>query len=112
MELWPPKRPKKCLKINPGQRSTKAADEGNGTDDSDWEESSDEEKAAAKEKLVKRRHRPEGSKVVDDGDRASYVSRLEEWHEARTEEDLGLDSKYEALEGGLRVPARIWSRQA
>ena len=48
--------------------------------------------------------------MVDDGDRTSYIRRLEDWHEARTEEDIRLDSKYEALEGGLRVPERIWSR--
>jgi len=91
-----------------------------GTDDSAWESSDQDEKAeddlgAIKRKIGGKFKRGGGSggsngRVVDDGDREEYVRRIEEWHANRTETDVRLDSKYEALEGGLRVPQRLWSQ--
>ena len=84
-------------------RAEKEEEYDHGTDDSDWESSSDEDGSdlgRIKEKFSSSKKR--STKVCDDGDRTSYVNRLEEWHAARTNDDLKLDSKYELLEGGLR----------
>ena len=34
------------------------------------------------------------------------IHRLQEWQDSKVDSDL--DSKYEELEGGLRVPAKLW----
>lgn len=33
---------------------------------------------------------------------------LQEWQDSRLSDDLELDAKFEELEGGLRVPAKLW----
>ena len=45
---------------------------------------------------------------MDDGDKDIYLERLQDWQDSRSEESVRLDSKYEELDGGLRVPAKIW----
>ena len=35
-----------------------------------------------------------------------YCFRLQEWQDSKTDSDM--DSKYEELEGGLRVPSKMW----
>lgn len=77
--------------------------QGWGTDDSDWESSSSSEELVAPD-LKRHKKRREGQ-TVDDGDRDMYLDRLQEWQETETDE---LASKYEELEGGLRVPAKLW----
>ena len=98
-------KPSKSRRKSVEDREASRAEEeyDHGTDDSDWESSSDEDGSdlgRIKEKFSSSKKR--STKVCDDGDRTSYVNRLEEWHAARTSDDLKLDSKYELLEGGLR----------
>ena len=67
-----------------------------GTDDSDWESSDDERKRRKK------------NQALDDGDKEEYIYRLEKWQ--KEEGDDMLDSKAEELEGGLKVPYKIWEK--
>ncbi len=72
--------------------------------DSDWESESDSEISPLKKLRTKTRN----SETIDDGDRDLYIQRLQAWQDSRTKSDTDLDSKYEELDGGLRVPLRIW----
>ena len=78
------------------------------TDDSDWESSDKEEKNddddAINEKIAGKK-KPQKFRTIDDGDKDIYLERLKEWQDSTA---LAIDSKYEELEGGLRVPSKIW----
>lgn len=100
---------KKSLKIEK-KRPDKIArydDKGWNTDDSDWDYS-DEDKNddAVSERIAKKKIK--NYNTVDDGDKDLYLERLQEWQDSRSASDEALDSKYEELDGGLRVPARLW----
>ena len=76
------------------------------TDDSDWDstDKEDNDDVAINEKLSKKKSQK--FHTIDDGDKALYLERLKEWQE--DSDALDTDSKYEELEGGLRVPSRMW----
>ncbi|KAG8232117.1 hypothetical protein J437_LFUL012126, partial [Ladona fulva] len=98
------KRPVK-LKSKKGKQRRDKEDRW-GTDDSDWEYS-DEESI--------RRRRKRSKKVIDDGNIEDYVDRLKLWEKQQKEEsreDGGEtnDILFHELDGGLKVPLRIWKR--
>ncbi|QQP35453.1 DNA excision repair protein ERCC6like, partial [Caligus rogercresseyi] len=53
---------------------------------------------------------PKKHRSSDDGDKKVYLKRLSTWKSSLTPEDAALDTKYEKLQNGLKVPYRIWSR--
>ena len=82
------------------------------TDDSDWDysdkEEPNEDDQVLSAKIVKKKSK-KSYNVVDDGDKDIYLERLQEWQDSRSEEAIKLESKYEELDGGLRVPFKIWN---
>ena len=76
------------------------------TDDEDWDYTDDEETSNDSGVVVKKR---KSYHTVDDGDKDIYLQRLQEWQDGRTDASNELDSKYEELEGGMRVPSRLWN---
>ncbi|TRY63996.1 hypothetical protein TCAL_00795 [Tigriopus californicus] len=70
-----------------------------GTDDSDWAGTDDE----ADDDRKKRKRG-----LVDDGERADYLKRLDKWQSSHEADEL--NAKSEELEGGLHVPSRIWDQ--
>lgn len=92
-------------------RHVKEDKEGWNTDDSDWESTDkedDSEDGDSDGKVNARiaRKKPKSFQTIDDGDKNLYLQRLQDWQDSR--KSSALDSKYEELEGGLRVPERLW----
>merc|ERR1712241_516763 len=82
-------------------------DKGYNTDDEDWDYSDEEDESSNDSGVVIKKKK--AYSTVDDGDKDIYLQRLQEWQDSRTEKSNELDSKYEELDGGMRVPARLWS---
>ena len=79
-------------------------DKGYNTDDEDWDYSDEEDESSNDSGVVIKKKK--AYSTVDDGDKDIYLQRLQEWQDSRTEKSNELDSKYEELDGGMRVPAR------
>ena len=94
------KKPEKKKSSKPLRKLYDKEETGWGTSDSDWEGTDDEDSP---------RHRRR-RRVGDDGDKELYEQRVSAWQSSRSQEEVTSAGQFEELEGGLRVPAVIWSR--
>ena len=82
-------------------------DDSWNTDDEDWAYTDNEDEESSKDSGIGIKKRRKNHNTVDDGDKDIYLQRLQEWQDTINEDDDDLD--YEELEGGMRVPARLWT---
>ena len=82
-------------------------DDGWKTDDDDWDYTDNEDEESSKDSGISIKKR-KNHNTVDDGDKNIYQQRLQEWQDSTRNVDAELD--YEQLEGGMRVPATLWTR--
>ena len=99
VELLIKKKPEK-KSSKPMRRLYDEEETGWATDDSDWDGTDDEEVCRPRRRRM----------VGDDGDKELYEARVAAWQAERTEEEVVQAGQFEQLEGGLQVPAVIWSR--
>ncbi|XP_040577120.1 DNA excision repair protein ERCC-6 [Lepeophtheirus salmonis] len=72
---------------------------------------SDSDRGSTDEELGECPQRQKRKKIAtDDGDKKAYMERIKTWKSSLTAQDAQLDSKYEKLNNGLKVPYRIWSK--
>ena len=79
-------------------------DDSWNTDDEDWDYTDNEDESSKDSGISIKKRKTHNT--VDDGDKNIYLQRLQEWQDTRNE---AAELDYEELEGGMRVPARLWT---
>ena len=79
-------------------------DDSWNTDDEDWDYTDNEDESSKDSGISIKKRKTHNT--VDDGDKNIYLQRLQEWQDTRNE---AAELDYEELEGGMRVPASLWT---